>query len=518
MQSPQTTIAEQTKNHGWARKIFVQPLADIKDFFTEAVQLHGKIFVAIIAATYFLQGFRAYAFGGAISWFLRNLGLSSGDVQVARSNILITWNIKFLYGLLFDNFPILKRHYKPYYILAALIALASALVLGIRGVITDVSTSTAMLFLFLMAMAMCDVIADALVVKKARLAGARGGAALQTFCWIVYYVGYIIGLPISGNIVGKDGSNGRINNLYLWVYVPSAVLLLILSFFVDEEAGEGKWTPMVFVNNFVRLLRSIFLNRYVFLPILFIFLRGSITPDIADAYDFWLTDRPDGGLVIGADTQSYMNQVGAATSIIGLLAYGKFFTGTPFRKIFFWSQLGMGIIGLMDVALYKQWNVPMGFPDLALYFFNSSLSNAVYQLTSMPFLVMAAQLAPADIEATFFAGITSVSNGGNNLATLWSGKMLIALGVDYVDPTTNERTYDLQKLEIAVWIRFAMTFLPALLVWLVPNSSSIDPYGEGVKHEPTVAEVDALEVADADAKNLEDAKPQEKAAETAEAK
>ncbi|KAI8812567.1 BT1 family-domain-containing protein [Cladochytrium replicatum] len=508
MQSPQATVADQTKNHGWARKIFVQPVVDIRDFFREAARLHGGMFVAIIAATYFLQGFRSYAFGGAILWFLRNLGLTSGEIQIARSNILITWNIKFLYGLLFDNFPILKRHYKPYYMLAALLALVSALCLGIRGIVSNISSSIALMFIFLMAMAMCDVIADALVVKKAREAGARGGAALQTFCWIVYYIGYMIGLPTSGTIVGLDGSNGRINNLYLWVYVPSAVALLVLSFFVNEEPSEGKWTPMIFVNNFVRLLKSVFLNKYVFLPVLFIFLRGAIVPDISDAYDFWLRDRPDGGLVIGANTQSYINLVGGITSIIGLLAYGKFFTGTSFRKIFFWGQIVAAVFGILDVALYKQWNVAINFPDLPFLFFGNSIGNIFSQLTSMPFLVMAAQLAPADIEATFFAGITSVSNGGNNLATLWGGSMLIALGVDFVDPVTQARTYDLQKLEIAVWIRFALTFAPALLVWMVPNSSSIDPYGEANKNELTVAEVDAAEAADADAKNLEDAKPQ----------
>ncbi|KAI8810554.1 BT1 family-domain-containing protein [Cladochytrium replicatum] len=506
MQSAQSTVAEQTKNHGWARKAFIQPIHDIRNFFTEAAKLHGTMFLVIIAATYFLQGFRNYAFGGAITWYLRNLKLSSGETQIARSTIQITWNIKFVYGLIFDNFPILKRHYKPWYIVSALIGFASALCLGIQGVVTNAGSATALLFLCLMGMAMCDVIADALVVKKAREAGARGGAALQTFCWIMLYVGYMIGLPISGTIVGKSGADGRINNLFLWAYMPVAICLLVTSLFIKEEAGEGKWTPMILVTNFIRLLKSIFLNRFVLLPVLFIFFRGVLNVDIADAYDFWLYDRPDGGVSFGADVQAYIQQLGAFCNIIGLLMYARFFTATPFRKIFFWAQVVMGILGIMDVALYKQWNVAAGFPDLPFLIFNSSLSNAFYQLTAMPFLVMAAQLCPADIEATFYAGMTSISNGGNNVATLWGGAMLIALGVDTVDPVTNERTYDLVKLEYAVWIRFALAFAPCLLVWMVPNSSSIDPYGEGVKHEPTVAEIDAIEASDADTKNVEEAK------------
>ncbi|KAI8803247.1 BT1 family-domain-containing protein [Cladochytrium replicatum] len=337
--------------------------------------------------------------------------------------------------------------------------------------------------------AMCDVIADALVVKKARLAGARGVAALQTFCWILYYVGYIIGLPISGNIWSKFHRRFSSSS----------------SYFAEEEAGEGKWTPMTTSFVFSSPFSS---TAMCSSPSSSFSCVVQLPPDIGDAYDFydfWLTDRRDGGLVIGANLQSYNYEVGAATSIIGLLAYGKFFTGTPFRKIFFWAPLAMGILGIMDVAQYKQWNVPIGFPDLAFYFFNCSLSSAVSKLTSMPLLV----IPPADIEATFFAGITSVSNSGNKLATLWSGKMLIALGVDYIDPATNERTYDLQKLEVAIWTRFVMTFLDRATCVDVPNSSSIDPYGDGAKREPAVAE-DAAEVADAKAKNLEDAKPEER--------
>ncbi|KAJ3086768.1 hypothetical protein HDU96_004764, partial [Phlyctochytrium bullatum] len=144
---------------------------DIKAFFVQAIKTQGLDFFLIISATYFLQGFRNYVFGGAITWYMGQvIGLGPAQIQSASSTIRITWNIKFIYGLIFDNIPILGRHDHPYYILSALLGLASFIALGIEGSAPSESAATGLFFCALMAMAMCDVIADAMVVKRARIA------------------------------------------------------------------------------------------------------------------------------------------------------------------------------------------------------------------------------------------------------------------------------------------------------------------------------------------------------------
>jgi hypothetical protein len=144
------------------------------------------------------------------------------------------------------------------------------------------------------------------------------------------------------------------------------------------------------------------------------------------------------------------------------------------------------------------WNRSVGIPDLPFLFGNYAITYAISRLSDMPFLVMAAQLCPSDIEATSFATLMSLSNAGYNASTRWGGVLLQALGVDNVDQKTGDRTYDLVKLEQAIWIRFALGFLPCILVlFMVPNTTAIEAHDEanGDNEPITTAERDALETA-----------------------
>jgi MFS family permease len=446
--------------------------------------------------TYFFQGFRQYSTGGAVSWYLRQLRLDSGSVQQARSTVLISFNIKFLYGLVFDNAPVFGRHHKPWYMFSAFIGLVAFILLGIPEVTTSLNTVVGLLFMAVASQAMTDTVADGLVVKNARMAGARGGAGLQSFCWSMFFIGQLIGTPTAGRINGPGGAGSR--DLMRFLYAPASLVLVIIALFLKEERTDKKWSPKTVVTNFWRLVSGILLNFKVLLPMTWIVLRGLVVPDIGDAYDFWLFDRPEGGVKIGADLQAYLSAIGSVFSLIGTLLFARFFTTTPFRKIFFWSTFVVGCLGILDVALYKGWNRAVGISDIPFLFGNYAIAFAISRLSDMPFLVMAAQLCPADIEATFFATLMSLSNAGYNASTRWGGILLQALGVDFVDQETGERTYDLVKLEQAIWIRFGLAFLPCILVlFLVPNASAIDPHNEenGEKDPITTAERDALETA-----------------------
>ncbi|KAJ3106346.1 hypothetical protein HDU97_006544, partial [Phlyctochytrium planicorne] len=302
---------------------------DIKEFFKTATKTQGLDFFLIISATYFMQGFRNYVFGGAITWYLGTvLNLNSAQIQAARSNILITWNIKFVYGLVFDNFPILGRHDHPYYILSAVLGLIAFICLGIENISPDESSATALFFVALMAMAMCDVIADAMVVKRARMVGSRDGAYLQTWCWIMLYVGYTIGTPVAGTILGEDGTEAR--KLMHWVYTPLSAGLVILSLFIREKPSGRPISAKGFFDNFVKLIKGIVFNTKVLLPAIWIVLRGALVPDIAPAWNYWLRN-----IEIGANDQSYIDASGGISGIIGLLIFAKWFTKTKFRRIFF---------------------------------------------------------------------------------------------------------------------------------------------------------------------------------------
>ncbi|KAJ1524681.1 hypothetical protein HK096_001140, partial [Nowakowskiella sp. JEL0078] len=105
----------------------------------------------------------------------------------------------------------------------------------------------------------------------------------------------------------------------------------------------------------------------------------------------------------------------------------------------------------------------------------------------MPFLVLAAQLCPTDIEATFFATITSLHNAGINVSTRWGGALLNSLDV-VRDPQTSE--FNFSRLDVALWIRVGTCALGCLFVFLLPNSSLVDSN----EHDEIVLEMITREV------------------------
>ncbi|KAJ3204069.1 hypothetical protein HDU67_009782 [Dinochytrium kinnereticum] len=469
---------------------------DIKDFFVTAVKTQGLDFFLIISSTYFLQGFRNYVFAGAIIWYLNGLGLDSAQIQAARSTIMITWNIKFVYGLIFDNVPILGRHDHPYYFLSAVLGLISFICLSIENIATTELNATILFFFALMAMAMCDVIADAMVVKRARIAGSRDGAALQTWCWIMLYIGFTIGTPVQGAILGPDGDQAL--PLMRFVYTPMSACLVVLSLFIKEQPSGRKIALMNIPMGIWRLIQGIVLNVKVLLPVLWILLRGALVPDIAPAWNFWLRN-----IEIGVDQQAYIDASGGVSGIIGLLVFGAFFTRTKFRRIFFVVQFIVGVFGIMDVALFKGWNKSIGIPDIVFLAGSQNIQEVIGQLAGMPFLIMAAQMCPADIEASYYAALTSVSNGGNNVATRWGGLLLEKLNIDKGRDEKKRRIFDLTNLETAMWIRFGMAFVPCLLVFLLPDSAAIDPHGEMAKEAEVYGQMTAAERDELEAKAAE---------------
>ncbi|KAJ1538799.1 hypothetical protein HK096_001271 [Nowakowskiella sp. JEL0078] len=108
--------------------------------------------------------------------------MQPGTIQSYVSTAKITWNIKMIYGLIFDNFPLFNRRFKPYMIISALFTLLGCVFLGFPFSSMNPDITLIWFWFTLMGMAMSDVLADAMIVKTAREAGTRGGANLQTLC------------------------------------------------------------------------------------------------------------------------------------------------------------------------------------------------------------------------------------------------------------------------------------------------------------------------------------------------
>ncbi|KAJ3071000.1 hypothetical protein HK102_006533, partial [Quaeritorhiza haematococci] len=230
-----------------------------------------------------------------------------------------SWNIKMLYGVIFDNFPIFNRHGQPYLLLASTLAFLGFLGLGLPSISTNPDSTLACFWVALCGMAMADVIADAMVVKRARQAGQRGGANLQTFCWVSLYVGSLIGRPASGSITGRSGSGSR--TLMLYMYSSTAAVVFIAAIFLGDTTSTVKWSLKRPFIHIWKLINIVLLNLKVLLPMTWIVLRYAIVPDVSVAMAYWKLDVID----LGADTQSFIDAYADVFALLGLLIYARWF-------------------------------------------------------------------------------------------------------------------------------------------------------------------------------------------------
>ncbi|KAJ3063162.1 hypothetical protein HK102_008551 [Quaeritorhiza haematococci] len=374
--------------------------------------------------------------------------------------------------------------------------------LGVKQMSNTPESALAYFWLALMGMGMADVIADAMVVKRARMAGQRGGANLQTFCWTMYFVGTLTGRPTAGAVAGSKGAGAR--TLMMYYYTASAAILLAASFFLVEPPTHVKWSIKRFCYQFIRLVKGILFNMKVLLPITWIVIRNGIVPDISAGTDYWKAQE----INIGADIQIYVGSAGDLLNIVALMIYARFFKTTPFRKMFFWTQLFSAALLFSDVILINRWNVKVGLPDIPFLIGSDAIYAIMDRLFSMPFLVLAAQLCPTEMEAAFYATLTSLSNAGGNISTRFGAFLLDQVGV-VIDEESNKIVFGPPEgqgpkddyLKKLIWIRFGLAFAPLLFIFMVPNVSSVDPHGEeGAKDEMdegvpemTVKEMEDLE-------------------------
>lgn len=132
--------------------------------------LESSVILPAIHPLILLNSFRNYAFGDGIIWFYSsNFGLDPGPTQYYMTAILVTWNIKMIYGLIFDNFPLWRRHDKSWMIVAGFISTFGFWGLGFPSLTSDPGSTCFFFFIALMGMAMSDVIADSMVVKRAKV-------------------------------------------------------------------------------------------------------------------------------------------------------------------------------------------------------------------------------------------------------------------------------------------------------------------------------------------------------------
>ncbi|CAM9636222.1 unnamed protein product, partial [Hapterophycus canaliculatus] len=156
------------------------------------VSLTSRLNVAI-PISYFCIGFLGSFVMNPLNIYI----VQSLNAQPSQQNTLVVlmtlpWSFKLVYGFVSDVYPIFGLRRKPYLACGYLLSSVCYLALAVSPQVT-IQTLSGVLFLATMGQIMGDVMADTLVVERARGEAEESRGQMQATCYAIRFAGNVVG-------------------------------------------------------------------------------------------------------------------------------------------------------------------------------------------------------------------------------------------------------------------------------------------------------------------------------------
>ncbi|KAH9327040.1 hypothetical protein KI387_007218 [Taxus chinensis] len=472
-----TSEIEVASGRQWSGVVY-NPCKYVKSFlqwFAVMREAFGGPFLGVVMIVYGVsQGYAETMKQLATNYYWRDVQkMQPASTQIFMAVSSIPWDIKPIYGLITDTFPIGGYRRWPYLAICGFAGCLCLWTLSFFKLTPWIAT------LLMAGVAICtafpDVVADAAVAQRSKTI-PKLASDLQSLSWGSLAVGGFFGCGVSGAAVHGLGPQRS----YLLVSI-APVMLIVAALVLPESRSPKAGLDFQFgaLMHTLRLFGKTLRDPTLWRPALYIYLsQGFLCPDISEAMFFWLTD-PVVGPGFNEEFMALVNAAGYLAMFFGVAGYNYWFRCQTFRKMFLWSQVTSSFIGLLDIILVSRMNLRMHIPDQAFVLGDRALTDAISKLQLMPMLVLSSQLCPIGIEGTVFAFLMSVSNFGNTSGT-WLGALLLKW--------LHIQKDDYSRLWLAVLIRSLMRLSPLFFIFLVPESTV-----ENIK-PPNVALTNDLEM------------------------
>ncbi|KAH9253635.1 hypothetical protein BASA81_008471 [Batrachochytrium salamandrivorans] len=482
------------------------------------LEAHGWRYVVLVVCVYGVsqgagEGLMYFA---QQYWLTDTLELSPSKFAEVDAITSIPWQIKSLYGIASDVLPMFGYHRTPYMVGTSLIGLVAFAGLWKMDLALGVGGTTWLLFWANLSIAAPDVMVDASVAQKSSINPALA-SDLQALCWASFGVFKIASLLVVPTIMQRLGVRvvfGVAMVTSVAVTVPS-----LLGWMGEErkqdEPSMGLITKLgEFCTNansgpFVRLsllltgmslamgVVAMFMPHYaiaafallVVTPViaclvyvyeskvnvtlakfsLYIFLSGAIQPSSPVLFYWMKQDDFNCALDLpcfSPDFISTISVVGYVTFVVATLTYNRYLTGVSYRKIYAATQFGLFALNLLDLVWVNRWNKTVfAVSDKAFVLGDEVISPMISRWNVMPMLILASQLCPTGVEATFFAMTMGLSNFGGTLGEYFGVGLMEWFGL-------GAHQYD--QLGEFVIARSLCRLLPLLLIPLLLPQGSPD--------------------------------------------
>ncbi|XP_020256089.1 folate-biopterin transporter 1, chloroplastic [Asparagus officinalis] len=413
-----------------------------------------------VAIVYFVQGVLGLA-RLAVSFYLKDdLHLDPAETAVVSGFSSLPWLIKPVYGFISDSIPLFGYRRRSYLILSGLLGALSWCLMA--TFVDSKYSATFCILLGSLSVAFSDVVVDSMVVERARGESQSTSGSLQSLCWGSSAFGGIVSAYFSGSLVDAYGVRFVFGVTALLPLMTSAVAVL-----VKEQAVLPSRVHNLTISSssFIESTKQHIMQLWVavrqpdiFFPTLFIFLWQA-TPHSESAMFYFTTNK----LGFTPEFLGRVKLVTSMASLIGVGIYNTFLKNVPLRKIFLLTTILGSALGMTQVALVTGLNRQFGISDEWFSIGDSLIITVLSQASFMPVLVLAARLCPSGMEATLFATLMSISNGGSVSGGLFGAGLTQLLGVTK-DSFSN--------LALLITICNLSSLLPLPLLGLLPRDAA----------------------------------------------
>ena len=364
----------------------------------------ARRFATLFAVVYLAQGMW-YLPNQTITIVLKERGLSAGDVASFFAITTIPWLIKPVYGLVSDFLPLFGRRRKSYFLVTCTLAGLSGVALGLlrEHAYWPMAVLVAVMGFGL---AFTDVLTDALMVETGKPLGLTG--AFQAVQWAAIYVASVL----VGEIGGGFAERRDLRSAFFVAAAFPFLSLVMVSIFVreprataDGAAFRETWTA----------IRAALGERSVWLVAGFI-LFFTFSPSFGPPLLYYQTD-------VLKFSQQFIGRLLALASmgaVAGALLYAPLSRRFSLRPII---NLSIGATVIATLA-YLRYRGPLSAAIIDTGY------GVVYMVTQLAFLDLAAKACPRRVEATFFALLMSVYNGGAQGSQVVGGYLYDWVGYD----------------------------------------------------------------------------------------
>lgn len=361
-----------------------------------------KRLAILFAVVYFAQGMWSLPQQTLIIT-LKERGLSAGQVATFFTFSIIPWLIKPTYGLLSDFVPLFGQRRRSYLLLTSSLAAGAGLAMGLAA--PHSYWWLAGLFTIMgLGLAFTDVLVDALMVENGKPRGLTG--AFQAVQWGAIYTASVLVGELGGFLAERRSLGAAFVLAALFPLISFCMTLFVVH---DPPARADREA----FRQTMAAIREALRGRDLWIVAGFIFF-WTFSPSFGPALLYYQTDV----LKFSQQFIGHLGALGSIAAVGGAFIYAPLSRRMPLKRLINLS-IGVGVAGTLAYLLYRgAWSAVV----------IDTVFGGVGMITQLAFLDLAAKSCPRRVEATFFALLMSVFNGGNQSAQVVGGYLYDWLG------------------------------------------------------------------------------------------